>query len=138
VSDISQYPAATGEDDGTMPENVAALADAIVGHRIVKVETAVERKRTYWTEKVAVLTLDDGTQVELQDGGDCCAYTELVDIVEHLPSVDHIITAVRPEEDYETWHILADMGEVLEFKVGWSAGNAFYYAYGLNITVVKP
>jgi hypothetical protein len=135
------YPAVVGdEDDGTMPENVATLADAIVGHRIVKVERNVETKvKRYgyeYDETVALLlTLDTGRTVSLSPGGDCCAYTTLEDLIEHLPATDHIITAVRPDDDYTTWHILADLGEVLEMQVGWSAGNPFYYSYGFGIDV---
>lgn len=132
------------EDDGTMPANVEALAEAVVGHRIVKVERNATRmvKRWYsdelYPETVALaLTLDDGSVVTLQAGGDCCAYTDLEGLVEHLPTTDHIITSVTSSPDYERWHILADMGEVLELQVGWSAGNPFYYAYGFSIDVQR-
>lgn len=141
MSGQATYPPVVGDDDdGTMPDNVATLADAIVGHRIVKVERNVESTVTRWgrdyKETTAlVLTLDTGRRVSLSSGGDCCAYTDLENLIEHLPATDHVITAVRPNDNYTTWHVLADMGEVLELQVGWSCGNPFYYAYGFEIAV---
>jgi len=132
------------EDDGTMPENVAALAQAVVGHRIVRVDRNVSDPPSggvggaWYTTRVQTglrLTLDDGRAVYVSDSSDCCAYTELEDVIEHLPAIDHIITAVKADDDYNTWHILADLGEVMELKVGWSPGNPFYYGYGFSITV---
>jgi len=127
----------TDADDGTMPENVKTLAENVIGHRIVKAEKA-EREVGTWmktTREVLALTLDDGREVTLADTDDCCAYTELEGITEHLPSVDHIITGVRTAGGYEHWHIYADAGDVLELQVGWSSGNPFYYGYGFDIRV---
>lgn len=128
------------EDDGTMPDNVERLAEAVVGHRIISVERNAEVPNDgsyYWGSRQGLgLILDDGTQVYLRDTSDCCAYTELEDVIEHLPTIDHIITAVTAEDGYRTWHIVADLGDVLELKVGWSSGNPFYYGYGFDITVV--
>lgn len=113
------------EDDGTMPRSVAALAEAVVGHRIV----AVEREGT------TRLHLDNGRIVRLVEDSDCCAYTGVESVIQHLPSTDHMITAVATTDGYTRWHILADAGSVLELQVGWSCGNPFYYAYGLTIEV---
>jgi len=130
------------EDDGTMPENVAELAGHVVGHRIVKAGNRVvdvpwwPGSTHYDRKTVLALTLDNGRQVCLADTDDCCAYTELEKVIEHLPTVDHIITAVNTTDGYTRWHILADAGEVLELQVGWSAGNPFYYGYGFTISVV--
>lgn len=67
---------------------------------------------------------------------DCCAYTELEDIViSNLDDLTHMITGVVSSDGYETWHILADFGEVMQLKVGWSSGNPFYYSYGFEIDV---
>lgn len=138
---MTEYPPVTGpylEDDGTMPENVAALASEIVGHKIVEVRKNMRAKHPYysWHEMGTGLVLDNGKIVVLIDTSDCCAYTELQEVIEHLPLADHVITNVTPEEDYDTWHIFADLGEVLELKVGWSSGNPFYYGYGFCISVV--
>jgi hypothetical protein len=122
------------EDDGTMPDNVDALRDAVVGHRIVKAEE-VETSTRWGTEKALVITLDNGKSVELQGSDDCCAYTELMSFLLHADRVDHIITGVGTTDGYATWHIFADMGDVLELSVGWSSGNPFYYGYGFNISV---
>lgn len=122
-------------DDGTMPNNVKALAEAIVGHRIVNVERRVEKDYAWNLGVGTRLTLDNGSSVFLADTDDCCAYTALKDVIEYLPSIDHTITNVTTNYDYSIWHILADFGEVMEFKVGWSPGNSFYYSYGFNITV---
>lgn len=116
------------EDDGTMPDNVAELEAAVVGHRIVSAE---------WSGLAAgfIITLDDGTQVEMRNDGDCCAYTELENFLLHPERVDHIITGVGTTDGYTTWHVYADMGDVLELSVGWSCGNPFYYGYGFEIRV---
>jgi len=124
------------EDDGTMPENVEKLEQAVVGHRIVKTE---EKETPYrWgTHKAFVITLDNGNEVRLADTSDCCAYTELQEFLLHPEKVDHIIMGVGTTEQYTRWHIYADMGDVLELTVGWSCGNPFYYGYGFEIDVVK-
>ena len=114
------------EDDGTMPENVARLAENIVGHRIVNAEKA---------DYVLTLTLDDGRQVVVKDDGDCCAYTELEAFLLHPEMVDHVITGIGTTGEYTKWHVYADAGDVLELTVGWSCGNPFYYGYGFDITV---
>lgn len=116
-------------DDGTMPENVATLAEAVVGHRIISAEKEGEG---------TVITLDSGKRVILADTGDCCAYTELESFLLHPERVDHIITGVGTTDEYTTWHIYADFGDVMELKVGWSCGNPFYYGYGLDIRVEEP
>lgn len=127
---LSEY-----DDNGTMPENVEALAEAVIGHRIVSAEKLPSTQR-YGSEDVLILTLDNGTRVELVGGSDCCAYTELRSFLLHPERVDHIITGVGTTEEYTRWHIFADMGDVLELEVGWSAGNPFYYGYGFEIDVV--
>lgn len=78
----------------------------------------------------------DGRKVVLSNTDDCCAYTALDGLVEHLPTTDHVITAVKADQDFERWHIIADLGEVLELQVGWSSGNPFCYGYGFDIDVV--
>lgn len=114
------------EDNGTMPDSVAELENAVVGHRIVSVESSGSGTG---------ITLDNGTRVELVDTSDCCAYTELESFLLHADKVDHIITGVGTTNGYTTWHIYADMGDVLELTVGWSSGNPFYYGYGFDIRV---
>ncbi|KUN16466.1 hypothetical protein AQJ23_45145 [Streptomyces antibioticus] len=137
---MSLYPAeklGEYEDDGTMPENVGALADAVVGHRIVKVERG-ESTTDAWGDRAPAdltITLDNGKRVSLVGGSDCCAYTELESFLLHADRIDHIITGVGTTDGYNTWHIYADMGDVLELSVGWSSGNPFYYAYGFHIAV---
>jgi hypothetical protein len=116
------------DDDGTMPTSVAALADAVVGHRIVRVDSDNSAHKTR-------LHLDDGRTVTLVGESDCCAYTDVEKIIPHLPGIDHLITAVATTDGYARWHILADAGSVLELEVNWSCGNPFYYAYGLTVTV---
>lgn len=118
------------EDDGTMPDSVEDLANAVIGHRIVSAE---QEAGSYYGE--FVLTLDNGTRVRMTGTGDCCAYTELDSFLLNPNSVDHIITGVCTENEYNTWHIFADMGDVLKLDVSWSAGNPFYYGYGFHIQV---
>lgn len=114
------------DDDGTMPKNVAALREHVIGHRIVAAE---QNGRTF------TITLDNGQRVELADTDDCCAYTELQSFLLHPDKVDHVITGVGTTGGYTTWHIYADMGDVLQMTVGWSSGNPFFYAYGFDIAI---
>lgn len=130
------------EDDGTMPENVATLAEAVVGHKIVSVERKAhvpqQAARYSWMDdKGFLITLDNGRRVYLVDTDDCCAYTKLKDFLLNPEAVDHIITGVGTTDKYQTWHIFADMADVLKLDVEWSCGNAFYYGYGFKITVVE-
>ncbi|WP_329168367.1 hypothetical protein OG709_30105 [Streptomyces sp. NBC_01267] len=125
------------DDDGTMPDNVDTLRDAVVGHRIVSAEGG-EATIDQWGYRVVtalVITLDNGRRVELQNTDDCCAYTELDSFLLNPDRVDHLITGVGTTDGYTTWHIFADMGDVLELSVGWSSGNPFYYGYGFDISV---
>lgn len=119
---LSEY-----DDDGTMVENVDTLRDAVVGHRIVDFDRSGGS---------GTITLDNGKQVRLYPGGDCCAFTELEGFLLHPERVDHVITGVGTTNGYTTWHIYADYGDVLELDVGWSCGNPFYYGYGFDIRVV--
>lgn len=126
------------EDDGTMPNNIDELAQAVVGHRIVSVERGKVTGEGRWyrdTYHGTVLTLDNGTRVGLVDTDDCCAYTELMSFLLHADKVDHIITGVATTDGFTKWHIYADMGDVLELTVGWSAGNIGHYVYGFEIVV---
>ncbi|MER6485728.1 hypothetical protein ABT264_19495 [Streptomyces virginiae] len=124
-------------DNGTMPGNVDELRDAVVGHRIVSVEAQRETVSEWGYPAIAalVITLDNGKRVELLNTDDCCAYTELSSFLLHPERVDHVITGVGTTDGYSTWHIFADMGDVLELSVSWSSGNPFYYGYGFNIRV---
>lgn len=131
-SDLTIYPAehlGPDDDDGRMPANVAALSEHVIGHRIV----SAEREGRAFT-----MTLDSGKRVQLVDTDDCCAYTELQAFLLHPERVDHIITGIGTTDGYTTWHIYADMGDVLELTVGWSCGNPFYYGYGFDIKVAEP
>jgi hypothetical protein len=136
---MTKYPEETLNDDiddGTMPGNVDELREAVVGHRIVKAERS-EPKVNGWGCVVAaplVITLDNGKQVQLEDTGECCAHTELSRFLLHPERVDHIITGVGTTDEYTTWHIYADMGDVLQLDLSWGMGTG-YYAYGFNITV---
>lgn len=142
MNTMNMYPEeklAPDWDDGTMPENVDMLRQAVVGHRIVKVEQGVEvpeEARDWYRDSGLKLTLDDGRAVYLVDTDDCCAYTELENVITHLDKIDHMIMGVGTTDGYTKWHIYADWGDVVELDVGWSSGNPFYYGYGFAITVV--
>lgn len=126
-----RYPVETldpGEDDGTMVRNVEDLAKEVIGHRIVEAE-----KLPYGGFQIQ---LDNGKLVQLHDGGDCCAFTQLESFLIAVDRVEHVITGVGTTDEYQTWHIYAAVGDVLEMKVGWSCGNPFYYGYGFTIDVV--
>lgn len=133
-----RYPTETlsgHDDDGTMVENVAALSEAVIGRRIVSAEKEEIEGRYYGTTTALVITLDDGKRVMLSNTDDCCAYTELTEFLLHPESVEHAILGVGTTDEYTTWHIFADFGDVMKLTVGWSCGNPFYYAYGFDIRV---
>jgi hypothetical protein len=115
-------------DRGDMPRSREELAEAVVGHRIVSAECK---------EAQFVITLDTGRVVSLVGTDDCCAYTELEEFLLHTDMIDHVIMGVGTTDQYETWHVYADLGDVLELKVGWSAGNTGYYGYGFGIKVTN-
>src|SRR4051812_21430462 len=117
--DVDRYPVETldGDDDGTMPENVAKLGKCVVGRRIVGAEQEGHR---------FVLTLDTGQRVVLRDTSDCCAYTDLEGFLMNPAGVDHAILGVGTTGGYTKWHIYADFGDVVQMNVGWSCGNPFY------------
>ncbi|RDB46174.1 DUF7448 domain-containing protein [Tsukamurella tyrosinosolvens] len=134
------------DDDGTMPENVERLAGFIVGHRIVSVEEnetinlGPDRGRDsyYYDDRLnarLVLTLDNGVRVGIGETSDCCARTIVDKFLLHPERVDHVITGVASTDGYTKWHIFADLGDVMELDVDWSAGNPFYYGYGFDIEV---
>lgn len=122
---MGKYPdesdSVSWDENGYMAVSRDELATAVVGHCIVSVEDNV-------------ITLDNGKRVRMVEQADCCAYTELESFLLHPDRVDHIITGVGTTNGFDTWHIYADMGDVLELTVGWSAGSG-YYAYGFHIEV---
>lgn len=142
MTDNERYPKETVSedyDDGTMQANVDELAQAVVGHKIVSVEQGPSQEPPRWGRTDAtILTLDDGTKVELFDTNDCCAFTGLESFLLHADKIDHLILGVGTTDEFNTWHIFADFGDVMEMKVGWSCGNPFYYGYGFDINVRKP
>lgn len=138
-----RYPAeqlGAEDDDGTMPDNVRALADIVVGHRIVSAIRSGSLPKppgSYrWRHDGLLLTLDDGREVAVVNTDDCCASTELEAFLLHPERVDHVITGVGTTDGFTRWHIYADAGDVMEMTVGWSCGNPFYYGYGFDIDVV--
>jgi hypothetical protein len=138
--EMSNYPIEVLDseyDNGTMPKNVKDLASEVVGHKIVKVEFPDAYKHeSFWGDgSVLKLTLDNGKEVFLEGTSDCCAYTSLETFIFNVEKIDHVITGVGTTDGYSTWHIYADMGDVLTLSVGWSSGNPFYYAYGFSLNV---
>jgi hypothetical protein len=133
---VSEYSedAATEEVRG----QVAELADAVVGHKIVSAERT--QVKSWWggTYETLVITLDSGKQVHLNDTSDCCAYGEVAAFLLDPSNIDHIITSVTANDDCSTWYVLADMHQVLSLDVAWSEGNYPYYSFGLNIDVIEP
>ena len=126
-------------DNGTMPESKEALTEAVVGHRIVSAKREKVKYSVGWSyarQEVLVLTLDNGKRVQLLDNSDCCAYTEVGSFLLNPELVDHVILGVGTTDEYTTWHIYADAGDVLKMDVSWSCGNPFYYGYGFTVDVV--
>lgn len=123
-------------DNGTMPENVEKLESALIGRKIKAAAYGLVEEG--YSRRAMVILLDDGTEVELYDTNDCCAYTALESFLLNAEKIDHMILGVGTTDKYDTWHIFADFGDVMEMKVGWSCGNPFYYGYGFDIRVKKP
>lgn len=116
-----------------MQQSVEQLGEAVIGHRIVKVERS---NGDWWGDNRLNITLDNGKRVSMEwIGSDCCAYTELEKFLFNVDHVDHVITGIKTEGVYSTWHIYADMGDVLQLDVDWSEGNYGYYAFGFNVKV---
>ena len=127
------------EDDGTIVNNVDDLREAVVGRRIVSAEPRTVGKESRWGttyDTPFIITLDDGTQVQLRDTSDCCAYTYLETFLLYPDMINHVIMGVGTTDHYSTWHIYADLGDILALTVNWSSGNPFYYGYGFDIEVV--
>lgn len=135
---MTRYPAEKldeDHDDGTMPASLDALSDAVVGHRIVSVERGTAPDEWGEDEVATILTLDNGCRVRIVGNNNCCAFAEVQSFLLHPEMVDHVIMGVGTTGEYTTWHIYADLGDILELSVDWSCGNPFYYAYGFTITV---
>lgn len=119
--------------DEVMQVNAEQLAQEVIGHRIVSVQEVTKTAR--WSEEHYLeIHLDNGKVVFLEDSHDCCAYTEVNKFLLNAANIDHIITGVSTENDYQTWHIYASMGDVLTLDVGYDPSNG-YYGYGFEITV---
>lgn len=141
MTEIVKYPNETLsdlDDDGTMPASRDALAASLIGHKIVAVKKGVGPAAYYGKAEGVAFLLDTGDLVWAAGESDCCAYTEIESIIPYLDKIEHVITGVGTTDEFNTWHIYADLGDVMELKVGWSCGNPFYYAYGLNVTVYSP
>lgn len=117
-------------EDYEMERSKDELQDALIGHRIVKAESL---KVGGYNDGIS-LTLDNGKTVEVRDTADCCAYTEIYSFLLDPGAVDHMITGVYAEDNYQVWHIFAAMGDVLKLDVGWGEGSG-YYSYGFKIKV---
>lgn len=133
-----RYPAEVlgpDDDDGTMPGSLEDLSKAIVGHRIVVAETKKVTGDWHSSDEALVITLDNGTQVEVIGNSDCCAYTDVNAFLLQPHAVDHLIMGVGTTDGFTEWHIYADYGDIMTLKVGWSCGNPFYYGYGFTIRV---
>lgn len=127
-------------ENDIMSSNVDTLAEGVVGHKIVKagwVERDLGGKNYYWYgSNQFEIELDNGTKVYLANTDDCCAYTELNNFLLNANLVDHVIMGVDATDNFSTWHIYADMGDVLALDVSWSSGNTGYYGFGFHIEVV--
>lgn len=85
------------------------------------------------------ITLDDGTRLDFETGGDCCAYWEVEWMWFSGGFRDNIITAVTDSgghNDY-TIHIFAEASEIVEIGIDGDAGTG-YYGYGIGLRVSNP
>lgn len=84
------------------------LAGVIVGKKIAAVEEG---------DFCLLLTLEGGLEVRLEGGGECCAFGNVEKVVRKLPTVDHVVTAVRTENEAHKWFIMCAAGDLLELDV---------------------
>jgi hypothetical protein len=121
-----------------MEQNVEEFASAVIGHRIISAVHAEVRKDRwgYAYKDTLVLTLSNGNRVKIIDSSECCAYTQLDAFMLNPESVNHVITSVGTSDGYTTWHIYAEMNDVLNLTVGWAEGTG-YYSYGFDIKVIE-
>lgn len=127
------------DHDDIMCENAEELASLVVGKRIISAterEYEIERYGLSYKETGLVVILDDGTEFAIGETDDCCAYTSLESFLINPAAVDHVITSVSTENDYQVWRILADGRDVVTMEVGWSEGSG-YYMYGFEFQVIK-
>jgi hypothetical protein len=125
---VPRYPE---EGDGSylyqpLEENLKDLRETVIGHRIVSAEQQ---------DQSLFLTLDTGQVVQMIDTSECCAYTAVGTFVHAPQMVDHVITGVGTENDFQLWHIYAGLDDMVKIDVNWSEGTG-YYGYGFEIKVV--
>lgn len=127
------------DHDDVMCESAEELASLVVGKRIVSAtehEYESERWGFRYKETDHVVTLDDGTEFAIVGTSDCCAYTALESFLIDPAAVDHVITSVSTENDYQTWRIIADGRDVVKMDVSWSEGSG-YYMYGFEFHTLR-
>lgn len=127
------------DHDEVMCESAEELASLVVGKRIVSAterEYESERWGFGYKETGLVVTLDDGTEFAIGESSDCCAYTALESFLINPEAVDHVITSVSTENDYQVWRIIADGRDVVKMDVSWSEGSG-YYMYGFEFHTIK-
>lgn len=133
-----RYPIETldeDDDDGTMPANVAELAEAVIGgadteDRMVH-GLRVQQEGFEVGVGAAVARVGESDSLAVIEGDD-------ERLSGAVPLALHLLLGGGhdPSPDgYTTWHIYADFGDVMELTVGWSCGNPFYYGYGFDIMV---
>ncbi len=122
------------QHDYTMLKNAEELEKLVVGQKIAEVRQVERPTRYNDIEKWLEIELKNGTTVQMVDSYDCCAFTELNKFLINFENIEHVITGVSTENNYETWHIYAAMGDVLTLDVGYDPSNG-YYGYGFEINV---
>jgi hypothetical protein len=119
-----------------MLKNAEELEKLVVGQKIAEVRQVERPTRYNDIEKWLEIELKNGTTVQMVDSYECCAFTELNKFLINFENIEHVITGVSTENNYETWHIYAAMGDVLTLDVGYDPSNG-YYGYGFEINVVR-
>jgi hypothetical protein len=121
------------------------IRDLLLGRRIVSAETGSFSVAARTWPATGRLVLDDGTEVLVRpnEGGCSCGAGDYS--IEHLATVDNVITDVRTaEEGEEHWgdwagayriYVVADAVEVNVLSVEGDDGNG-YYGTGYELFVV--
>lgn len=110
------------------PEDIAKV---LIGRRVVRID-----------EDAATLTLDNGTKVVLEDGGDCCAWFSAaikeIDLDDNLVTgyrVEDIITEDEGDGEFKyVMHVLSNNKNLADITIEGYPGSG-YYGSSINMIV---
>lgn len=127
-----------GKQDSEHMPGADRLKELLVGHKIVKAEgAAITDDLGYRDDNTGVLTLDDGTVIEVEGNDGGCACNSGCYPLTELNHVDNIITNVEVEENpggdydepYEGYYrifVIAEDRRLMVASFDGTDGNGYY------------